>query len=253
MWRQRFPDVELRLEPVELEPAQVAHAAGQHNAVLTRLPVADAERKHAVRLYTEVTVVVLPIEHELTVMDECSLADLEPYVVLLPPDTGLEWDGDLPGRRSSVEPESAADAVSWCASSAGLVVMPMSLARLHHRKDLTYRPVVDAPVSTVALVWPRREAHPLCDELAGIVRGRSASSSRGGDGSRMPRPAERDGDRTRSASVSSSRTAKSGTRRAGGKNSVAGAGKSSHSGTKMRHGPQRKNRATRKRRGRNSR
>src|SRR6185312_10611957 len=60
----------------------------------------------------------------------------------------------------------------------GLLVVPQSLARLHHRRDLTYRPVVDAPGSGVGLAWPDAENTELMEEFIGVVRGRTANSSR---------------------------------------------------------------------------
>ncbi|HEY0816047.1 MAG TPA: LysR family transcriptional regulator, partial [Pseudonocardia sp.] len=60
----------------------------------------------------------------------------------------------------------------------GLLVVPQSLARLHHRRDLTYRPLADAPGSGVGLAWPDTENTELMEEFIGIVRGRTVNSSR---------------------------------------------------------------------------
>jgi hypothetical protein len=57
----------------------------------------------------------------------------------------------------------------------------MSLARLHHRKDAAHRPLTDAPPSPVALAWRLGESDDtpaLVDAFIGIVRGRTANSSR---------------------------------------------------------------------------
>lgn len=71
------------------------------------------------------------------------------------------------------------------AAGIGVLVVPQSLARLHHRKDLTYRPVTDAPESRVALSWPQADTTPdLVEEFIGIVRGRTVNSTRG----RTPTP-----------------------------------------------------------------
>ncbi|MER6798230.1 LysR family transcriptional regulator, partial [Amycolatopsis mediterranei] len=61
------------------------------------------------------------------------------------------------------------------------------IARLHHRRDLTYRPVEDAPQSSVALSWLEEETTDLMEQFIGIVRGRTVNSTRG----RSPEPAER--------------------------------------------------------------
>ena len=59
-----------------------------------------------------------------------------------------------------------------------MLVLPLSLARLHHRRDLARRPVTDAPQSSVVLTWPDAENTELMEEFIGIVRGRTAHSSR---------------------------------------------------------------------------
>ena len=71
------------------------------------------------------------------------------------------------------------------AAGHAVLVVPQSVARLHLRKGLTTRPVPDAPGSAVALAWLQASYDDLTEELIGIVRGRTANSSRG----RRPAPA----------------------------------------------------------------
>ncbi len=61
----------------------------------------------------------------------------------------------------------------------GALIVPQSLARLYHRKDLTYRPIVDAPTCPVSLAFPEGPQPELVEEFIGIVRGRKPGSSRG--------------------------------------------------------------------------
>ena len=87
-----------------------------------------------------------------------SVEDLADDVVLHPLDDTLDWE--QPAGQPAIErPATTADAVELVAAGVGLLVVPQSLARLHHRKDLTYRPVTDAPESRVALSWPRGADH----------------------------------------------------------------------------------------------
>jgi hypothetical protein len=60
-----------------------------------------------------------------------------------------------------------------------VLIVPQSLARLHHRRDLVYRPVTDAPTCAVALAVPDGPQPALVEEFIGVVRGRQPSSSRG--------------------------------------------------------------------------
>jgi DNA-binding transcriptional LysR family regulator len=85
----------------------------------------------------------------------------------------------LPGEPAFERPATTAAAIELVAAGAGLLVVPQSLARLHHRKDLTYRPLTDAPESQVALSWPEGETTELMEQFIGIVRGRSVNSTRG--------------------------------------------------------------------------
>ncbi|MEV7973677.1 LysR family substrate-binding domain-containing protein [Cellulomonas sp. NPDC089187] len=178
-WADRLPDHPLDLVQLTAAEAPSALIDGSVDAALLRLPV-DRDRLHAIPLYTEVTVVVLPKDHLLTALDELSPDDLAEETLLTPADDVLAWT-DPPGEPSLLPtPATTADAVELVASGVGVLIVPMSLARLHHRKDLTYRPITDAPTSQTALAWSRsREDDPLIEELIGIVRGRTANSSRG--------------------------------------------------------------------------
>ena len=64
------------------------------------------------------------------------------------------------------------------AAGTGVVVLPMSVARLHARKDVVHRVVTDLPTTTVALVWRMERDDELTQEFVGVVRGRTARSSR---------------------------------------------------------------------------
>ncbi|WP_370466747.1 LysR substrate-binding domain-containing protein [Streptacidiphilus sp. PB12-B1b] len=144
---------------------------------LVRLPV-DRTVLSAIPLYTETTVVVLPKEHPVAEAAETTLADLAAEIVLHPLDDVLEWES-LPGLPAKERPATTADAVELAAAGIGVLVVPQSLARLHHRRDLVYRPVVDAPQSQVALAWPEEHTTDLVEEFIGIVRGRTVNSTRG--------------------------------------------------------------------------
>ena len=65
------------------------------------------------------------------------------------------------------------------AAGIGALIVPQSLARLYQRKDLTYRPITDAPTCPVALAVPEGSTPGPVQEFIGIVRGRKPGSSRG--------------------------------------------------------------------------
>ncbi|MFJ7215402.1 LysR substrate-binding domain-containing protein [Amycolatopsis sp. NPDC098790] len=176
-WGERQPDVPLELVPVAAADAAELIRSRGADAALLRSPI-DRDGLHAIPLYTETTVVVVPKDHLIAAADEVSTADLVDDVVLHPLDDTIEWAA-LPGRPAVSRPESTADAVELVAAGVGVLVVPQSLARLHHRRDLTYRTVADAPQSSVALSWLEDETTDLMEAFIGVVRGRTVNSTRG--------------------------------------------------------------------------
>ena len=178
VWQERLPENPLHLVQVTAAEAAGKVRAGEADAALLRLP-GDREDLHAIPLYTEITVVVHPKDHEFAAADELSLEDLAQHVLWQPLDDTLEWETQ-PGQPPVERPETTSDAVELVAAGVGLLVVPQSLARLHHRKDLAYKPLTDAPQSRVALSFPIRDENPeLVEHMIGIVRGRTVNSTRG--------------------------------------------------------------------------
>ncbi|MFE3597842.1 LysR family substrate-binding domain-containing protein [Streptomyces sp. NPDC059142] len=177
IWHERLPEVPLALEGVSAAEAPGMLRGRGADAGFVRLPM-DRTGLSAIPLYTETTVVVVPKDHAVAAVEEVSAADLADEVVLHPLDDTLEWERP-PGLPAVERPATTVDAVELVAAGVGLLVVPQSLARLHHRKDLTYRPVTDAPESRVALSWPEDETSDLVEHFIGIVRGRTVNSTRG--------------------------------------------------------------------------
>jgi DNA-binding transcriptional LysR family regulator len=177
-WQERLPDVPLTLVRVTAASAASAVRDGDADAVLLRLPF-DRTGLHAIPLYVETTVVVVPKDHFLAAADSLTPADLADDVVFHPVDDVLEWTSPLPGKPALDRPTTTEDAIELVEAGVGLLVLPQSLARLHHRKGLTYRPFPDAPASQVALSWLEGETSELMEQFIGIVRGRTVNSSRG--------------------------------------------------------------------------
>lgn len=177
VWHERTPRAPLTLTQVPAADAAGLVLARDADAALLRLPT-DRAGLHAIPLYTETTVVVTPKDHLLTAADEVSPADVADEVVLHPLDDTLDWPCP-PGRLADHRPATTGDAVELVAAGVGLLVVPQSLARLHHRRDLTYRPLVDVPQSRVALSWLEDETTDAVEQLIGIVRGRTPNSTRG--------------------------------------------------------------------------
>ncbi|MFF4218718.1 LysR family transcriptional regulator substrate-binding protein [Streptomyces nondiastaticus] len=179
IWNERLPDIPLHLVAVPAAEACDVLLGGDADAGFVRLPL-PAERTDfsAIPLYTETTVVVIPKDHVVAAVEEVTTEDLADEIVLHPLDDVLGWER-LPGRPAIERPATTADAIELVAAGIGVLAVPQSLARLHHRKDLTYRPLTDAPQSRVALSWPEDATTDMVEDFIGIVRGRTVNSSRG--------------------------------------------------------------------------
>jgi DNA-binding transcriptional LysR family regulator len=178
LWSERLPGVQLQVIAAETAQETVLRSADV-DAGLVRLPV-DRDVFNVISLYTEVTVVVVPQDHLLAAADEVSTTDLADETLLRPLDDVLAW-ADAPAIPASDRPATTSDAVELVAAGVGVLVVPQSLARLHHRRDLTHRVVTDAPTSSVGLAWQPDRYNDLVEEMIGIVRGRTANSTRGRD------------------------------------------------------------------------
>ncbi|MFM9878493.1 MAG: LysR family transcriptional regulator substrate-binding protein [Rhodoglobus sp.] len=155
VWAERMPRHPLTLLPTD--DALSALDAGTAQVALTRLPV-DTERFNAIPLYTEQPVVVAPKGHAIEALDTLTVEDLSGETVL-----DGEWG----------------PTIELVAANLGVTVVPQSVARALSRRDVISRPLMDAPTTQVALVWLIDGTTDLVDEFIGIVRGRTARSSRG--------------------------------------------------------------------------
>lgn len=176
-WHDRMPHTPLELVPLAVADQRRALVSGAVDVALVRLPL-DADGLHVIPLYDEVPVVVTSSDSHLTAADELTIDDLAGEVLITPGDDVL--DADVPGAvpASFAPPHDTEEAIAIAATGVGIVVVPMSLARLHHRKDAAHRPLRDGPTSTVALAWIAERTTSSVETFVGIVRGRTAHSSR---------------------------------------------------------------------------
>ena len=141
---------------------------------------------HLIPLYEEQPVVVVPLEHVVADLDEVSVDDLQGFGLVGDPEEFGWHDVDvdpLPG----LPRLTPAQRVEVVAAGTGVTLLPQSLARLHHRKDVVARPVHDLAPTAVGLAWDERHDHPSIELFIGIVRGRTERSSRGDQTPAAPR------------------------------------------------------------------
>lgn len=162
-WRRIWAD---RFRRIPLETVEILQA-DQLDALIgtdptcdlcfVRLPI-EVTELHLIRLYEEQPVVVVPKDHPLAEFEELTLADLDGEQLLSDPDSA-----------------DAADRTAW---AGGLWLTPQSVARAQSRRDLVAIPLADGEPTTIGLAWRRDDDNRLIEEFVGIVRGRTANSSR---------------------------------------------------------------------------
>jgi DNA-binding transcriptional LysR family regulator len=155
VWTERRREP-LALHLADQDEALAALRDGRADLAFLR-DVSRDDELHAIPLYREQPVVVAPKDSLVAALEEVELRDLDGETLLRGQDAGT---------------------VELVAANVGVALMPMSIARLHARRDVVARPVVDAPDSGIALVWRAEAPHPLADAFIGVVRGRTANSSR---------------------------------------------------------------------------
>ena len=157
VWAERMPRTYLELLPCSAADALDAVETGSVDAALVRMPL-DRDGFSSIALYTELSVVVVPKDHAIEALDSVVMSELAD-------------ETSVPGQWPA--------AVELIATGAGIAVMPQSVARALSRRDVVARPVSDGPETRVALVWLATTDSELVEEFIGIVRGRTANSSRG--------------------------------------------------------------------------
>jgi hypothetical protein len=156
VWEERFPRVPLETIEVTEEEQRRALLTGAVDLCLVRLPL-DTDALHLIPLYEEVCVAWSSKDHPLEAVTELTLEDLAGEVLLTSP---------------------TPDAIQQAAFADAVLLVPMSIARTFSRRDMVYRPVTDAPTTRIGLAWRADDERPWIAEFVGVVRGRTANSSR---------------------------------------------------------------------------
>lgn len=161
VWGERLPDHPLEVVGIAQSEQESVVREGRVDLCFVRLPI-DTTALHTIALWRETPVAVVQKDDALSLLDTISPADLA--------DERIQDGADI---------DQAADTLALVAAVGGATVVPQSIARLHHRRDLVYRPISDTEFTEIALAWPAGADNDLVEEFVGIVRGRSANSSRG--------------------------------------------------------------------------
>ena len=182
MWAERMPRRPLDLQPLAGRDGIALVRSGELQMCFVRLPV-EREGLHLIPLYDEQPVVVVSREHPVAAYDEIDVTDLAGEHLLQDPDDVPAWRDVATevaeGGRYPVPEMTLRQAVESVAADAGVVIVPMSVARIHHRKDVVAVPVTGVPTTKIALTWLVDNEDDRVQTFIGVVRGRSANSTRG--------------------------------------------------------------------------
>jgi DNA-binding transcriptional LysR family regulator len=180
-WAEQMPLRPLDLVPLDHRDGVALVRGGDLDMCFVRLPV-DRGGLHLIPLYDEQPVVVVSTEHPVAAYDEIGVEDLadehllqDVYEVPAWRDVATEV---AEGSRHPVPTMTLSQALESVAADAGILILPMSLARLHHRKDVTHVPLQGVPPTTIGLAWPEDADDERIERFIGVVRGRTANSSR---------------------------------------------------------------------------
>ncbi len=201
-WQQRHPGRPLTFEalgedPLHSDPGQAVLDAG--GVLLVRAPAVAAPRSdrsgkalHAVKLYDEKIGLIVARDSDfvkLTELDDLGLLDLE--MLLDHPGHLPGWPEPTPWADPSYAPRSVAEACELVATGLGSALAALPLAQhVTDRKLHRVIPLAEMltrrdgsgdtalPKTAVFAVWHTAHDSNTVQELVGMLRGRTAHSSR---------------------------------------------------------------------------
>lgn len=183
IWGQRRADLPLRIIVVGEHEQEEALLDGRAHLSFVRGEVASAALS-SIYLYDEQPVAVLWREHALADAEEVDVTDLAGEHLLQEPADVPEWAAVAvevvdESRRPLPRMAGLDDAVEQVAAGVGVLIVPQSVARAHGRKDVVAVPVTGVAPAAVRLAWVTEEKGDDIEDFIGVVRGRSATTTRG--------------------------------------------------------------------------
>lgn len=190
-WARAVPEQPLEIVPVDLR--EVAAARDDFDVLLERvmpgaLPAGndpELRTRHAMRLYEEAIALVVEADHELASRDSIDLAELELVSLLDHPDHCADWPNPVAWKDPAWMPNDAKATLELVATGLGGALMAQPLARhLSDKKRHAVIPVVTGEASSalpgteIWASWRVERDAPDVQHLVGVLRGRTARSSR---------------------------------------------------------------------------
>ena len=202
-WHRAVPERALELVPI---PRQYGRSASDDarscDMVIERVaprarPVTHGDdgirTHHSMLLYEETVALVVAKDHELAEQAEIHVDELALVKLLDYPNHAAGWPEAEPWADAAWMPKNLAAALKLVATGLGAILAPLPLAKhvSHRREHAILRVVGDnkhgqpLPGTTIWATWPAEHDSADLQQLAGIMRGRTARSSR-----REPSPSD---------------------------------------------------------------
>jgi DNA-binding transcriptional LysR family regulator len=180
-FRHRFPSVDVTLVELHREPQREALVRGDLDVGFFTL----SERDHGLAgapIASEPLVVALPSEHPRAADSRLDLSDLaEDSWVLFPRELRTVYvelilehcraAGFVP--RIIQEASQLHALVGLVSAGVGVTILPRAMAATP-RQGVVYRPLTDAPILSLHVVWPERNQNPAVVQFVEVARRLSA-------------------------------------------------------------------------------
>lgn len=190
-WAERWETV--TGSPLELVPVNVAFGRSAsvacdvmlERALPGRRPAGSEEAartRHAMRLYEETITLVVDVDHALAKRESIALDALGAVHLLDHPDHPAEWPAAAPWENPEWMPQDVPAALELVSTGAGAILLPTMLAR--HLVDKRRHRLIpltgadDVPRTAVWASWDVARDGADVQQLVGVIRGRTARSSR---------------------------------------------------------------------------
>lgn len=182
-----MPDTVLELVPLPLS-GSLPKTEEPCDVSLIRLPSKRDQHQppvgqpphHAVKLYTETVALVVEADHELAndrsiSVDELAVVSLLDYPGHLP-----SWPAPTPWSDAAHKPANIHAALELVSTGIGALLLPQPLARhLTHKTEHAVLTVTGEISGTeIWATWLKDRDTPEVQQLIGVLRGRTAQSSR---------------------------------------------------------------------------
>lgn len=189
-WARSVREQPLELVPVDLH--QVESARAEVDLLLERvapsaIPAgseAEGRTRHAMHLYDETIALVVPADHEFAEQPEVSIEDLSLVTLLAHPDHHPEWPAAEEWKDPAWEPANAKATLELVATGLGGALMAQPLARhlsdkrVHAVIPVTHKGASLLPGTKIWATWRVERDGNDVQRLVGVLRGRTARSSR---------------------------------------------------------------------------